>query len=164
MREGALVCGLLVALLGASAHARTTVADRAFLGTASREVAAELRLAELAIQRGVAPEVKADGRRVLEDLKRLDRELAALTRDRGLPPAELDPRARAELSRLQQLPRDEFDRAYLKIAEARRRRSVDLLESQAGLGSDGALRVWAGRNAMLMRAHHDLAEDARQNL
>ncbi len=165
MRKAALVVTVL--LLGAPAFAATTLseADRKFLGDAVAHQLAEARLGQLAVERGLDPEVKAFGRRILDDHARIDRELRKLAYDKNLElPTEMLPKDRNDYERLSNLSGPLFDRQFLKVMDARKEDAIDDFETEAGLGSDPDVRGWAMREVTVLRAQHDLAREDRQRL
>src|SRR3954469_12486424 len=75
-----------VALLGAQAFAGPTLSrtDQKFLTQAAACNRADGKLGQLAIERGVDPQVKALGRKMLDDQAMMDRQITALAKKKDV--------------------------------------------------------------------------------
>jgi putative membrane protein len=137
--------------------------DARFLSDAAAEAHAEVELGRLAIERGIDPQVKAYGRRMVDDYSRTLRELNELAGGMKLPGEmrQADGALRAWLSSLEGAA---FDRAYLDVVSARQRAAISDFETRAALAADSDVRAWADQRALSLRAHRDLAMDDRLHL
>jgi putative membrane protein len=158
--------GVFVALIGARAFATSTAdADRKFIGGAAAQGLAASKLGQLAIVRGVAPEVKALGRRMVDDQAKLDRELRTLAKHKSVSlPTSLPAKDRADIASVSRLTGNNFDRAFLKVVANRQQDVIDDFETEAGLGTDPDVRRFAKNQVTVLRAQHDLAKEDRTRL
>jgi putative membrane protein len=156
-----------VVLLGAQAFAATKLAgsDRQFLTQALAGARGDGKLGELAVHRGIDPQVKALGRRMIDDSDRTERQLPALARRKGVSLSpRMDDRDAVLYRRLSRIARDRFDHNFLAAMSERQQRTIRAFETAAGTARDPEVRRWAANGEMMRRAHRDLANDARRHL
>jgi putative membrane protein len=161
----AIIFGM--ALLGAQAFAASKVShsDKKFIKNAAACDRADAKLGELAIEKGVDPQVKALGRRMLDDQAAMDGRLARLADEKKVSlPQKMNDDDRKLYDRLSKLSGDEFDREFLQAMSERQRKAIDAFETAAGTSRDIDVRQFAAQSSTTLRAHRDLANDARQHL
>src|SRR6266511_1412406 len=161
---GRVATAVVALLLGAQVYAGSGVAtaDGSFVVRAASNDLAEIRFGSLAIARGVDPQVKLFGRRVVDDYTRADNDLKKLAAKKRITlPTQLSAEDQAAYDKLSGLTGSEFDAAYLDLMTSRLHDAINDFETEAGTGEDSDVRRWAERNAIMLRAHHDLARDDR---
>src|SRR5437868_10901229 len=92
-----------------------TSADETFAKKAVQGGMAEVKLGQLAEERGSNPAVKNFGRRMVQDHSKANEQLKSATSKESIPlPSELDKSDQATYDRLSKLSGDAFDRAYAR--------------------------------------------------
>lgn len=166
-KVGRLVLAAATLLLGGEAYARSEVAqdDRAFLETAARRAQAELELGNLAIARGIDPQVKEYGRRMVDERTKARTELQQLAKRMKLTlPTEMGADDHAAFDQLSKVSRNDFDRAYLDLMTSRQHDAIMDFETEAGTGENKDVKHWAAKSAASLRALRALAQDDRTHL
>jgi putative membrane protein len=154
-------------LLGARVYARSDIAqaDRDFVVSAASRNLAEIKLGNLAIERGIDPQVKEFGRRMVDDRTKANNELKKVAAKKKIAlPKQLRSDDQGDYDRLSRLSGSEFDHAYLDLMTSRLHDAVGEFETEAGTGSDKDVQRWAQKNVTVLRAHHDLAREDRTRL
>src|SRR5689334_21475674 len=92
-----------------------STADENFVKKAAAGGMAEVKLGQLAEERGSNPAVKTFGRRMVQDHSKADNELkGAASKENMELPTEMDKSDQAAYDRLSKLSGDSFDRAYAR--------------------------------------------------
>ncbi len=130
----------------AEAQAQRPAGDRAFLERALGVNELEVRLGHLAAERGVSPEVKAAGQKMIANHTALRQELSALAkRAGGTGVAELTPEQRAAFDRVASQPASGFDAEFRRTVDAGHVRELAMYRDEAGRASSPELRAFAER-------------------
>jgi putative membrane protein len=145
--------------IGPGATATTlSPADAEFALRAAYGSNAEISLGELAQTNADSPAVKAFGRQMIEDHRRLNQELAGIVTPQGLtPPTGPSEPEQAAAAALATRTGASFDRAYLQEQVAAHELTLAMFRHAAGNASDPALRAFARREATSIEAHLDEA-------
>ena len=137
---------------------------------------AEVKLGELASQRAQNADVKAFGRRMVQDHTKSSDELKQLASQQNIQaPAELEDEHRDQMQRLQNLQGAEFDREYMNMMVENHENTLNALEERVNKeGEDRNARYtpkqtddqfetrlnqWAAKSAPVVQQH---LEQARQ--
>ena len=105
-----------VGLLVPRANAATTVAtaDKAFILAAAQGGMTEVKLGELAAQKGMRDDVKAFGKMMVKDHTAINDDLKALAAQKGVTiPDGLDAKHQGMVDKMAALTDSEFDHAYI---------------------------------------------------
>jgi putative membrane protein len=160
-----IIAATLVSFGGQAIAASSRPADSKFLTQAAACNHADAKLGQLAIERGVDPQVKALGRKMIDDQAAMNVELTQLAEEKKIAlPKKMDDKDKKLYRNLQGFSGDSFDREFLKAISERQKRAIDAFQLEAGTGRDPDVKQFAARNEMMLRAHRDLANDARQHL
>lgn len=132
----------------------------------------EVEVGQLAQQRGQAAEVKELGRRLEQEARRVDVELAGLVRERGvevqtlaLPEEERAPQAQM-MARLQELQGEQLDRELVRSAIEMEQRLVQDLKDMRDRtpGEDARLKKWLDDAENVAEAQLAAARDTKRSL
>lgn len=132
----------------------------------------EVEAGQLAQQRGQAPSVKDLGRKLEQEARRVDGELAGLVRERGadanaltLPEEERSSHGQM-MTRLRELQGEQFDRELVRAAIETEQRYVQDLKDMRDRtpGQDARLKRWLDDTENVAEAHLASARDAKRDL
>jgi putative membrane protein len=150
--------------LGAAAAEKPTGADREFMMNAAMGSLAEVKLGQLAVERG-SDGVKKFAKRMAEDHGKASTELTGLAREKGVAlPADVAPEHKVALGRLAALSGKAFDRAYAVAMVEAHQKDVGDFESEAARGEDPDVKAWASRMLPALRMHLKMARDLASRL
>src|SRR5262245_28309916 len=122
---------LMAAPLAARADAVSS-GDRQFLIKAAQDGLAEVKVGQLAVDRGMSNQVRELGRRMVEDHARANQDLARIADRLGVElPTTPTVTKQAQYDHLKRLPRDQFDRAFLRLEARDHDQAISMFERQA---------------------------------
>lgn len=158
----------------ATAAAQGTLTDdaRRSLARIHLRNAFEVEAGQLAQQHGQSAEVKELGRKLEQEARRVDGELAGLARERGadanaLPLPEEERSAHGQMmTRLRELQGEQFDRELVRSTiEIEQRYVQDLKDMRDRTpGSDARVKKWLDDTENVAEAHLASARDAKRGL
>ena len=109
-----LAVGLLIAVPGANAATTLFTADQGFILAAAQGGMTEVKLGELAAQKGTRDDVKAFGQMMVKDHTAINDDLKALAAQKGVTlPDSLDAKHQGMVDKMAALTGAEFDDAYI---------------------------------------------------
>jgi putative membrane protein len=133
--------------------------DISFLKTAAAGGMAEVKLGELAQEKGSTAEIKEFGKMMVTDHGKANEELKTLASSRGVElPAELDNKHQATHDKLAKLSGAEFDKAYATEMAKAHKKAVSEFEKASKRAKDSEVRAFAERNLPGLRHHHEAAQ------
>jgi putative membrane protein len=139
--------------------------DRKFVQKAMRGGLAEVKLGQLAADRGTSAEVRELGQRMVRDHGKANGELAEIARTKGIAlPTDLDANDQANVDRLSKLTGKAFDRAYIATLVKAHDQDTAAFERASTELADPDLRAFARRALPALRQHDDLARRAERRL
>lgn len=132
----------------------TSSADQAFAMKAAQGGMAEVKLGQLAEQRGSNPMVKEFGRRMVQDHSKANQQLMSVASSENIAiPKELDKSDQATYDRLSKLSGDEFDRAYARDMVKDHTKDVSDFQREANDGQNGAIKNFATQTLPTLQSH-----------
>ncbi|HAJ64468.1 MAG TPA: DUF305 domain-containing protein [Cyanobacteria bacterium UBA11369] len=142
-----------------SRQSQISAIDRQFIIDAAQGGMAEVRLAQLALQRSRNEQVREFAQRMIEEHTRANQELMRLATQKGVtPPATPGPKYEAAMRQLMQLSGESFDRAYMSEGGLNGHlESAAIYQRQAMLGQDPDLRAFAARILPRVQEHLQMA-------
>jgi putative membrane protein len=150
------------ALLGAGSEqsdAGILAADRAFVAEAANAGLTEVRLGELAAERGSTPKVKQFANLMVKDHTAANEELKKLAaRKKIVLPQELCSDCLAKYNELASLSGSQFDKRYMELMVADHRAAVAKFSSQADNEKGGELSAWAKEKLPVLKHHLLMSE------
>jgi len=158
------VPGSMRETLGAPGQMGQQLQDKAFVRTATEDGIADVKLGQLAIQKG-GPEVKAFAEKIVPDHEAINKELATVADSLGvLLPKKMNKDDQAEYDKLNGLSGKEFDTEYIPFILKAHRKKLHDFYMEASVAVDPTL---ASTVFNAMRTMHDhlgmIAEVAKQD-
>ncbi len=135
-----------------------------FLKEAAEDGMAEVRLGELAKQRGSRPQVKELGTQMVADHTKAIEELKALAAKKGFTlPSELDSKHKTHIDELSKLQGAEFDRAY--VSGLLKEHKDDISDFEAAAKSDDPdIKAFAEKILPTLRSHLQHVEQLQSEI
>jgi putative membrane protein len=132
--------------------------DKHFVKMAASAGQAEVKLGELAQERGKSLAVREFGKKIVLDHVKANNELILLCRRKGLEvPKEMVEKHRAAVEKLSKLKGAEFDAAYGRQMVEDHMEAIKLFEGEANHGKDAALKAFAAKALPALREHLKMA-------
>lgn len=133
--------------------------DKAFVMDAAHGGMAEVKLAQLALQKSTNPEVKRFAQQMIEQHSKANQELMGIVNQKGMtPPMDVGFKYQAGMMRLMQLSGAEFDRAYLSEAGVNSHlEAAAVYQREASLGLDPELKAFAAKTLPTVQGHLQMA-------
>ena len=151
-----LATGLTATKLSSNADG----ADAQFVSSASSGGTAEVRLGELAQQRGSNQTVKDFGKRMVADHTEANKKLQMVAGNESMNISnDLNQEDRATYSKLRHLSGAAFDQAYAADMVKDHRKDIVDFEKEAKYGKDAAVRQFAEETLPTLKHHLQLAEE-----
>jgi len=166
-RKAALVRVALLAmsLPGTGVSASQDSSDAQFVASASSGSIAEVRLGELAQQRGSSKAVKDLGKRMLDDHTATNQKLQMIAaKEKMNITADLTPEDRATYSKLTNLLGPAFDKAYALEMVRDHQKDIAEFEKEAQYGKEPAVRKLAQEVLPTLKQHLQLAQEMQKAL
>lgn len=144
---------------------RLTPGDTAFAEKAAQGGMAEVRLGQLAQQKAENADVKAFGKRMVEDHTRLNHDLQAVAGPSGLTlPTTPGAKDQEQYNRLSQLSGAAFDHAYMRDMVADHRADISEFRREADNGTNPDMKAFAAKSLPILEEHLKLAENASRGV
>ena len=158
------VPGSMRETLGAPGQMGQQLQDKAFVRTATEDGIADVKLGQLAIQKG-GPDVKAFAEKIVPDHEAINKEFATVADSLGvLLPKKMNKDDQAEYDKLNGLSGKEFDTEYIPFILKAHRKKLHDFYMEASVAVDPTL---ASTVFNAMRTMHDhlgmIAEVAKQD-
>lgn len=133
-------------------------ADENFAKKAAQGGMAEVKLGQLAEQKGSSPEVKDFGRRMVQDHSKTNNQLKDVVSRENIPlPDELDKSDQTTYDRLSRLSGDAFDREYARDMVKDHSKDVSEFQKEAKNGKDESIKNFAAETLPTLQNHLDQA-------
>jgi putative membrane protein len=143
----------------ASANGGVSASDRKFMDKAAQGGMAEVELGQLAEQNGQSENVKAFGKRMVDDHSKANDQLKQLAAQKGVSlPSSLDAKDQAVKDKLSKLQGAAFDKAYMKDMVADHKQDVAEFKHESMAAHDPELKSWAGQTLPTLESHLQEAE------
>lgn len=157
-----------VAILSLTLASAVSAADEGvqrFVKKAAADGIAEVELADLALERAAANDVKALANHIKQDHQQANEQLKSIAAQKGVKvPDHTDDKHRREKERLAKLQGDEFDRAYIKAMIKEHEKDIKAFEKQARNDKDPELKSFANDALPKLREHLDHAKEINKGL
>jgi len=133
--------------------------DRKFVMEAAQGGMMEVELGRIASERASNADVKAFGRRMVEDHTAANEKLKQVARERSLTlPTEMTAEQKQERDKLNRATGAEFDRMYMSHMVKDHQKDVSEFEKQTQKGEDQAVRSFAQQTLPTLREHLQMAQ------
>lgn len=153
-----------------AAGKRTTdlasASDRKFIEKAAAGGMAEVKLGQLAMEKGTSPTVKEFAKRMVDDHGKANDELKEIASKKNFPlPTDLDTKDKATYDKLSKLTGDAFDKAYMDAMVKDHDADVKDFKKEASLASaDPDLKAFAEKTVKVLEEHKQLAHQDKDAL
>ncbi len=166
MRAGLQVALVLALVAAARAEDRNVNdADREFVKKAVPGNLVEVRLGELAQQKGASDEVRKFGSHMMTDHARANEQLKQIASRLNLTaPDKLDEDQQKDVDRLSKLSGAEFDREYMDLMVSAHEKDIKAYEKQGKDGQNSDLKDFAQKSLPTLQEHLKMARDIRGRL
>ena len=133
--------------------------DTSFVTEAAGGNLAEIKLGELATQKGTDPKVKDFGNRMVNDHTKANNDLKPIADAGGVKWPDNPPQdAQATYDKLSKLSGDQFDRQFITVMVKDHRKVAQLYEQELGKSSDAQLKSYVQKTLPTVRSHLQHAE------
>lgn len=123
----------------------------------------EVRLGELAQQKGVSSEVKELGKMMAEDHGKANEELKALAQQKNISlPATLSEDCQKKFDDIAAKSGEDFDDAFTDFMVKDHKKDLDAFKDEAEKGDDPDLKTWAAGKVSTLEHHLAMSESAEK--
>ena len=145
--------------------AQSAASDTSFAKKAAEGGMAEVKMGQLAQQKGSADSVKKFGARMVEDHTKADTELKGVaTQEKITLPTDMSSKDKATYEMLSKLSGAAFDRAYARFMVKDHEEDVADFNKEANGGHNPAVKDFATQNLPTLQDHLKEAKEMRQNV
>jgi putative membrane protein len=135
--------------------------DHLFAKTAGQGGMAEVKLGQMAVNKGSSQKVKDFGQRMVDDHSKANAKLKSIAgKDNILMPSQLSAKDQGLMNRLSKLSGPAFDKAYMSAMVKDHETDIALFQHEAGAGSNPDLKGFASGTLPTLQEHLSLAKDA----
>jgi putative membrane protein len=140
-----------------------TMSDKQFAREAVAGGLSEVKLGQLALDRGNSDAVKKFGQKMVDDHTKANSELqAAATKSNITLPTEVKPADQATYDRLLKMNGAAFDRAYARDMVQDHIHDVAAFKQEANYGKDPSIKAFASATLPTLVEHLKMARDVKQ--
>jgi len=138
-------------------------ADETFAKKAAAGGMAEVKLGQLAEERGSNPAIKNFGRRMVQDHSKANNELKNTTSRENIElPADMDKSDQATYDRLSKLSGDAFDKAYARDMVKDHSKDASEFQKEAKNGRDENIKNFAAQTLPTLQSHLNQARQMEE--
>jgi putative membrane protein len=142
-----------------------TVSDTDFAKDAAEGGLAEVKLGELAQQKGSSDSVKDFGKRMVEDHTQANDKLKQVASQENMKlPENLNKHDQKVYDRLSQLSGAEFDRAYARDMVRDHKNDIAAFQQEANSGQDSAVKNFASQTLPTLQDHLKMAQQMEKEV
>lgn len=153
-RTGLFVTALAVLMAGAA-----TAAPSDFITDAAKGNLGEVKVGQLAEQKGASEGVKSYGRMLAKDHGDANTKVQALAKAKGVTmPTEPKPEAKATYDKLAKLNGAAFDKEFAKAMVDDHKKDIAEYEKQAGMKDDAQVAKYAADTLPTLKHHLEMAQ------
>lgn len=133
--------------------------DRKFVEKAASGGMAEVKLGQLAMEKGASPTVKEFGKRMVDDHGKANDELKEIASKKNFAlPTDIDSQDKATYDKLAKLSGADFDKAYMNAMVKDHDKDVKEFKKEASMGgADPDVKAWAEKTLTVLEEHDRLA-------
>jgi putative membrane protein len=140
-------------------------ADIHFMVKAAQGGMAEVKMGQLATEKGSNPEVKAFGQKMIDDHTKANDQLKSIAQEQGVTlPTSLNGKDQATYDKLSNLAGAEFDKQYAKHMVADHQEDVKEFQKEANSGKDEKVKSFAAQTLPILQQHLQMAKDMQSKV
>ena len=150
------LCGMMLLASNSNAAPKDTLdaADVKFVKAESAAGSAELKIAELGVQKAERSDVKAFAEKLVADHTQAHKELAALAAEKGVDvSAVIDPKHAEEFQKLEKASKADFDKEFLADMISDHKKCLGKFETAAKDAKNSDVKMWAEKMLPTLKAH-----------
>lgn len=137
-----------------------SAADKQFAMEALQGGTAEVKLGQLAAQKGSSDGIKAFGQRMVTDHTKAGNELKEIASAKGIPiPEGIGTKHQAAYDKLSGLSGASFDSEYIRHMVADHRQDLSAFQKEANQGQDADIRAFASKTLPMIQDHLRQAQE-----
>ena len=149
-----LAVGLLLAVPGANAATTVSTADQGFILAAAQGCMTEVKLGELAAQKGTRDDVKAFGQMMVKDHTAINDDLKALAAQKGVTLLDsLDAKHQEMVDKMAALTGSEFDDAYIAAMIKAHKQDAKAFKAESAATTDADIKSFLDKSIPIVDAH-----------
>jgi len=139
--------------------------DKDFIKEAAQGGQAEVKMGQLAAEKGSSAEVKSFGQKMVEDHGKANTELMTLAQSKGVTLQEGDlGKHQKSYDKLQKLSGADFDKAYVKMMVEDHQNDVKAFQKEAERGQDHDVKTWAAKTLPTLQMHMSMIDDIDKSM
>ena len=136
--------------------------DKKFMNEAAQGGMAEVKLGQLASEKAVSADVKAYGKKMVEDHTNANTELKAVAAKKGLTlPTEMNAEQKSDYDELSKLSGAEFDKKYVSMMVEDHEKDVADFKDQSEDGKDVYAKGFAAKTLPTLQKHLDMIKEIK---
>jgi putative membrane protein len=146
--------GLLIAVPRANAATTVSAADQNFMLAAAQGGMTEVKLGELAAQKGVRDDVKEFGQLMVKDHTAINDDLKALAAQKGVAlPDSLDAKHQGMVDKMAALTGSEFDNAYIAGMIKGHKADAKAFKGESAATQDADIKSFLDKSIPIVQEH-----------
>jgi putative membrane protein len=143
--------------------AQTGKEDAAFVKKSAEGGLMEVKLGQLALSHGKAPEVKQLGQTMIDDHSKANAELKELASRKNIQvPLTLTEKEQKAYDKLAKKQGKDFDKAYTHCMAKDHKKDVAEFRKEAEHGTDPELKAWASKTVPTLEHHLEMSKNTCQ--
>lgn len=136
--------------------------ERKFIEEAAQGGVAEVKLGQLAAQKGESSEVKQFGQRMVDDHSKANDKLHQVASSKGVNlPDNMDAASKREYEKLQKLSGARFDREYMNAMVSDHKKDVREFQKEEKTAKDGDVKMFTTNTLPTLEEHLKLAQSGQ---
>jgi putative membrane protein len=137
--------------------------DKKFVHSALEGGNAEVKLGQLAAQKGNSEDVKQFGQKMVDDHTKLGDQMKQIAQQQGIQvPEGIPSKDKALEARLNSLSGDAFDKAYIKAMVQDHKKDLSEFKKEASSGNATSIKDAASQGAQVISEHLQMAQQMAQ--
>ena len=149
-----MAMGFLLAAPYAKAQTAVSKADTNFILAAAQGGMTEVKLGELAAQKGTRADVKEFGQMMVKDHTAINDDMKALAAQKGVTlPDSLDAKHQAMVDKMTALTGAEFDAAYIKGMIKDHKMDAKEFKAESAATKDADVKSFVDKSILVVEAH-----------
>lgn len=149
----------------AQSPGQASAADKKFVMTAMKGGLAEVKLGQMASERGSSVEVKQFGQKMVEDHTKLNDNMKPVAAELGITaPTELPAKDKALEKKLQGLSGQAFDKAYMSAMVKDHHKDLTEFKKEAASGENPQVKEQAQAGSDVIAQHLQLADQVAKKV
>lgn len=134
-----------------------SASDKTFVKDALRGGVAEVKLGQLATQKGNSDDVKQFGQKMVDDHTKLGDQMKGVANQIGVtPPTMVTPMDKALETKLEALSGDAFDKAYIDAMVKDHRKDLMDFKKEASTGTSSTVKDAATQGSTVIAEHYKM--------